>query len=134
MSYKIIDIEGIGPEYAAKFATMGITTTDDLYDRFKDESRRRLFVEKLGISETLVTKWFCMVDLMRVKGIGPQFSELLVNCDVRDTEHFMNMNPEELHRHVTEVNEAKNLTRTTPSVTELRNWMAAAREMMYASA
>jgi predicted flap endonuclease-1-like 5' DNA nuclease len=73
----IEDIEGIGPVYAEKLLSVGIKTTSDLLDQGKDRKGRELLVQKTGISHVLVLKWVNMADLMRIKGIGEEYSELL---------------------------------------------------------
>ena len=77
MSYKIIDIEGIGEAYAPKLIEQGIETVEQLLDACEAPTGRKIIAEKTGISEKLILKWTNHADLFRINGIGPQFAELL---------------------------------------------------------
>jgi len=91
MSYKIDEIEGIGPANAAKLAAANITTTDDLLDKCCTPAGRKDVAENTGVGESTILKWSNMADLMRVSGIGRQFSELLKAAGV---DHQGTANPE----------------------------------------
>ena len=77
MAYKIIDIQGIGPAYAEKLSAAGITTVDQLLEMGKTAKARKSLEETTGINGSLILTWVNHADLFRVKGIGPQFAELL---------------------------------------------------------
>ena len=77
MIYKIIDIQGIGPVYAEKLIAIGIETVDQLLEKGADPKGRQAIEEATGIDHGRVLTWVNHADLFRVKGIGPQFSELL---------------------------------------------------------
>jgi predicted flap endonuclease-1-like 5' DNA nuclease len=119
MTYKIIDIQGIGPEFTEKLKAAGIHTTDDLlkHTGFKALS------EKTGISEKLFDKWSKMAGLMRVDGIGPQFSELLYASGVETVEQLRDRPVNDLLKKMTEVNATSNLTNALPNVMDLQKWM-----------
>ena len=82
MSYKIEDIEGIGPAYAKKLAAASITTTDHLLEKCCTPAGRKAVAEATGLSESVILKWSNMADLMRISGVGSQFSELLNGAGV----------------------------------------------------
>ena len=51
MSYKIEEIEGIGPAYGEKLTAAGIKTTDDLLTNCGSESGRKKTATSTGLSE-----------------------------------------------------------------------------------
>ena len=77
MSYKIQEIQGIGPAYAEKLIAAGITTSDLLLEKGQTPKGRKELEEATGLSSKLILTWVNHADLFRVKGIGPQFAELL---------------------------------------------------------
>ena len=77
MTYKIIDIEGIGKAYAPKLTKAGIVTVAALLKKCATPKGRAALAEATGISEKLILTWTNHADLFRVKGVGPQFAELL---------------------------------------------------------
>ena len=75
MTYKIIDIQGIGPVYAEKLIGIGIETVDQLLEKGADPKGRQAIEDATGIDHGRVLTWVNHADLFRVNGIGPQFSE-----------------------------------------------------------
>ncbi len=129
MSYKITDIEGVGPAYAEKLATAEIATTDDLLDRCDNAAGRKAVAEITGMSASVLLKWANRADLMRISGVGPQFSELLECAGVDTVKELRTRNVENLTAKMTEVNTEKKLTRANPTVSAVQGWVDAAKKM-----
>ena len=129
MSYKIIDIEGIGPAYAEKLSGCEIKTTDDFLKLCCDAKGRNEIAEKSGVSAGLLLKWANMADLMRVSGIGPQFAELLEASGVDTVKELRNRNAENLSAKINEINEEKKLTKGKASTDQVQGWINAAKDM-----
>lgn len=129
MNYKLIDIEGIGPEYAQKLEASGLQTTDDLLARTGDAEQRAVLAASTGIGEALLTRWAQMADLMRLKGIGPQYSELLLASGVQSLEQLAARQPAAVLQAMIATNEEKRLARATPALGEVENWFRALTEM-----
>lgn len=129
MTYKITEIEGIGPSNASKLATANINTTNDLLELCCDSTGRKTISEKVGVSESQLLKWANLADLMRVSGVGEEYSELLEAAGVDTVKELRNRNAENLAAKMKEVNEAKKLTRATPSVTEVQKWVEHAAKL-----
>ena len=122
-------IEGIGPVYAQKFSDAGIKTTDELLDFGKTRKGREELSEKLGISGKLVLKWVNMADLMRVKGIGEEYSELLERAGVDTVRELRNRRPDNLHIALIAANEEHKLVRRAPHLSEVESWVQSAKEL-----
>jgi PAS domain S-box-containing protein len=122
-------IEGIGPVYAQKLAEAGIATTEDLLEFGKTRKGREELVEKLGISGKLVLKWVNMADLMRVKGIGEEYSELLERAGVDTVRELRNRRPDHLHAALIAVNQEHKLVRRLPHISEVESWVQSAKEL-----
>ena len=129
MTYKIIDIEGVGEVYAPKLIEAGIVTVDALLKKCAAPKGRAALAEETGISEKLILKWTNHADLFRIKGIGPQFSELLEAAGVDTVKEFRHRVAENLFEKIKETNEAKHLVRRIPSVKELTKMIALAKEL-----
>lgn len=123
---KIIEIEGVGPAYASKFAAAGVETTDDLLNAGASKSGREKLAEATGMSESMIRDWVNMCDLMRLSGVGKQYSDLLEAAGVDSCAELAQRNAENLHAKLTEVNTAKNLTNRAPSMPEVEKWIAEA--------
>ncbi len=127
MSYKIEEIEGIGPSYAEKLAAAKITTTDHLLSMCCDRKGRKSMAESTGVSEKLLLKWANMADLMRIKGVGRQFAEMLEAAGVDTVKELATRRPDNLAAKMAEVNEAKNLANATPAQSIVEGWVTSAK-------
>jgi predicted flap endonuclease-1-like 5' DNA nuclease len=124
MPYKVIDIEGIGPNYAEKLQELGIHTTSDLLDKGSTKKGREQIAAQTGIPESLILTWVNHADLFRVKGIGPQFAELLEAAGVDTVKEFVTRKPENLHQKLQETNEQYGLSGRVPSIDSLKEMIA----------
>ena len=129
MTYKIIDIQGIGPVYAEKLTAIGIETVDQLLEKGADAKGRQAIEEATGIRHDLVLTWVNHADLFRVKGIGPQFAELLEAAGVDTVKELRNRNAANRAAKMAEVNEEKHLTRRTPVEKEIQKFIDLAKEL-----
>ena len=126
---KIIDIEGIGPQYAEKLNAQNIQTTADLLEAGKKPSSRKELAEKTGISPKLILEWVNIADLFRIKGVGEEYSDLLEEAGVDTVVELSKRVPEHLHAKVVEVNEAKKLVRRVPTLAMIEGWIAEAKTL-----
>jgi predicted flap endonuclease-1-like 5' DNA nuclease len=129
--YKIEEIEGIGAVFGLKLQTVGIKTVSDLLTKAKTPKGRRELAETTGIDGTLILKWVNMADLFRVKGIGPEYSELLEKAGVDTVKELRHRVPENLHAKLEAVNAAggRPLVRALPSLKAVQSWIEAAKHL-----
>ena len=123
MGYKIDEIEGIGPANAKKLAAADISTTEGLLKLCCDAKGRKATAEKTGIGEGQLLKWANMADLMRISGVGSEYSELLEAAGVDTVKELRNRNAANLAAKMAEVNATKKLTRTVPSEKVVSKWV-----------
>ena len=129
MAYKIIDIQGVGPAYAEKLVAAGITTINQLLEAGKTSKGRKALEDKTGINGKLILTWVNHADLIRIKGVGPQFSELLEAAGVDTVKELATRNATNLCAKMNEVNEAKHLTRRVPTVVEIQRFIDGAKAL-----
>lgn len=129
MSYNIEEIEGIGPSYGEKLKAAGIKTTEKLLETAGTKKGRQTLAEDTGISEKLILTWVNHSDLMRIKGIGGQFAELLEAAGVDTVKELRHRNAENLEAKLDEVNEQKNLNKGNTGVAQIQGWIDQAKEL-----
>ena len=129
MAYKIIDIEGIGEVYGKKLVDAGINTVDSLLEKCAKPAGRKALAEETGISPKLILTWTNHADLMRINGVGPQFSELLEAAGVDTVKEFRHRVPANLQPKLEEINNEKNLVNRVPSLKEVENMIQQAKEL-----
>ena len=126
---KIVSIEGIGPVYAEKLAGAGIKTVEALLDKGAGRKGREELAELTGITEKLILEWVNLADLMRIKGIGEEYSDLLEEAGVDTVKELKNRNPENLYKAMVETNQEKKLVRRVPTLKEVQKWVADAAQL-----
>ncbi len=129
MAYNIIDIEGIGSNYAEKLQTLGISSTDDLLQKGGTKRGRQAIAEKTGIPESLVLTWVNHADLFRIKGVASQFAELLEAAGVDSVKEFASRNAVNLRSILAETNEKFGLSGKIPSVESLSSMIEIAKKL-----
>ena len=129
MAYKIIDIEGVGGVYAEKLTATGIQTPEDLLESCASPKGRKALAEKTGISDKLILKWTNHADLFRIKGVGPQFAELLEASGVDTVKEFGHRVAANLAAKMAEVNAKKNLVNRVPGERELQKMIDEAKTL-----
>jgi len=129
MAYKIIDIQGIGPVYAEKLIAAGIEDVNQLLAKGADAKGRQALEEATGIRHDLILTWVNHADLFRIKGVGPQFAELLEAAGVDTVKELRNRNAANLAAKVAEINEEKHLCKRTPVEKEVQKFIEAAKAL-----
>lgn len=126
---KVEEIEGIGPAYAATLQEAGIHTSDDLLERAGPKKGRDELAAATGISGKLLLDWANACDLMRIKGIGAQFSDLLEAAGVDSAAELAQRNPANLATTFAELNAARATTRRAPTEEMVAEWIEQAKKL-----
>lgn len=129
MSINVEEIEGIGPVLAGKLREAGVKTVADLLTACAAPKGRHDLAARTGVAEKQLLRWANMADLMRVSGIGPEFSELLEAAGVDTVKELRSRNAENLAAKLAEVNTARKLTRRAPSAAEVDRWIESAKTL-----
>ncbi len=126
---KLETIEGIGDVYAEKLRAAGVRGTNDLLKKGSTKQGRQALAELAGVSEKLILEWVNHADLFRIKGIGPEYADLLEEAGVDTVVELAQRNPDNLYAKLVEVNEAKKLVRRLPTQNMVKAWIAQAKEL-----
>jgi predicted flap endonuclease-1-like 5' DNA nuclease len=129
MAVRIDRIEGIGPVYRAKLEAHGIGTTEALLAQCGERDARRMIASATGLPESRLLKWVNIADLMRVEGVGKEYSQLLEAAGVDTVRELKVRTPEVLCSRLGEVNLMKRFARRSPALGDVREWVSSAQEM-----
>ena len=130
-SYKIETIEGVGAKYAKILRKNNIASTKALLTRGATKKGRKELAAETKIDETLILKWCNMCDLMRVKGVAEEYSELLEVAGVDTVKELRKRKPANLQTAMAEANakRKKKLVRQVPGLKQVENWVNSAKEL-----
>lgn len=126
---KLIDIEGVGPAYAAKLQKAGVRSADSLLAKGGTPAGRKEIAAKSGVSDAKVLEWVNHVDLFRIKGVGSEYADLLEAAGVDTVVELAQRNPEQLLPKLLTVNQAKKLVRRPPGMAQVKSWVQQAKKL-----
>ncbi|MCK9997171.1 MAG: DUF4332 domain-containing protein [Candidatus Krumholzibacteria bacterium] len=129
MTYYIEDIQGIGPAFADKLSAAKITTTSELLDHCCTPAGRKKVSGITGVGEGQILKWTNMADLMRIAGVGPQYSELLEGAGVDTVKELRHRNAANLAVRMEEVNQEKHVSGSSPAEKTIQEWINIAKSI-----
>jgi predicted flap endonuclease-1-like 5' DNA nuclease len=121
-------IEGIGKRHAKQLRKAGIRGTVTLLNAGCTKKGRKQLAADTTISEKLILAWCNKADLMRVKGVGEEYSDLLEASGVDTVKELRKRKPANLHAKMLEVNSSRKvgLVRRPPALSEVEGWVEAA--------
>ena len=125
----IVKIEGIGKVYTEKLVAAGIKTTEALLEAGCKAKAREEIAAKTGIPVKLILEWVNLADLMRIKGVGEEYSDLLEEAGVDTIAELANRKPENLLQKIMETNEKEKLVRRPPVLKQVQKWVEEAKKL-----
>ena len=126
---KLATIEGIGKVYSQQLHDAGIRSVEALLEAGANPKGRQELEEKTGIGHALILEWINLADLMRVKGVGEEYSDLLEEAGVDTVKELRNRNPENLYDALVSINAEKALVRQLPSRRQVADWVSQAKTL-----
>lgn len=127
---RVDEVEGIGASYAAKLSAADVKTVDDLLSAGAKPGGREKLAQQAGVSPQKILEWVNRVDLMRVPGVGSEYSDLLEAVGVDSPVELARRNGANLAAAIqTYVAGHPSVVRRTPSEATVTDWIAAAAKL-----
>lgn len=125
----ILDIEGVGENYADKLKAIGIASTEVLLEKGWSAKGRTEITEKSGIGAKLILRWVNHADLFRIKGVAGQYAELLEAAGVDTVVELSKRKADSLYQALAQCNVEKKVVRALPSQDKVTNWVTQAKAL-----
>lgn len=122
-------IEGIGHKHATSLRKAGIRTTEALLKNGATRKGRQQLAGATGLSDHLILEWVNRADLMRVKGVGEEYSDLLEAAGVDTVRELRRRNAVNLLGAMVDVNAKKRLVRRLPTQSMVERWVDHAKSL-----
>lgn len=116
-------IEGIGHKYATKLRKARVRTTEALLKLGATKRGRKQLAAKTGLPERQILDWVNRADLMRIKGVGEEYSDLLEASGVDTIKELRRRNAANLLTAMIEINRKKELVRRLPTEAMVQRWV-----------
>jgi len=124
---RVLAVEGIGPTHASKLRNAGVETTLDLIVCGATRERRADLAKQTGLDEEQILRWTNMADLMRIRGVGEEYSELLEAAGVDTVKELRERNPDDIYKAIATVNAERKLVRHLPGSKQIASWVEDAK-------
>ena len=125
----IDEIEGVGPTYARKLRKAGVKTTEGLLKRAATRKERSTLAEGTGLTAEQILEWVNRADLMRIRGVGSEYADLLEHAGVDTVKELRRRSATSLISKMAEINEKKRLVRRLPTLSMVTSWVDHAKEL-----
>ncbi|MEK7252491.1 MAG: DUF4332 domain-containing protein [Actinomycetota bacterium] len=122
-------IEGISPTLATKLRKARVRTTEALLKKGATRPLRKRLATATGLTEDQILEWVNRADMMRVKGIGSEYSDLLKAAGVDTVKELKTRKATLLHAKLVEINTQKRLVRRLPTEAMVQSWTASAAKL-----
>ncbi|MBN1220002.1 MAG: DUF4332 domain-containing protein [Anaerolineae bacterium] len=121
-------VKGIGRKYTALLREKaGIESIEELRETGATPAKRAALAQQTGRNETVILRWVQLADLMRLEGVGQDYSALLWEAGIKTPSDLPAQNPERLLQLLTRLNDQKRLTHRLPSIGQIMSWMEQAK-------
>jgi len=122
-------VNGMGRNSSDKLRELGIKTTSMLLRKGALPRKRIELAEKLGLNPSKILKWVIYCDFFRLKGMKPEYVDLLQAADFATVQEIAMYNCEVIVQRISRVNIVTKLVSRLPSRKQISNWIAQAQEL-----
>ncbi len=129
MTVAIKLLRGVDEGLAARLRKLGLTDSAKFLTATRTPAMREDIAQKAGISADLVLELTNRADLSRVKGIAQVYSDLLEIAGVDTVAELANRRPDNLTAKLAEINAAQKVSRRTPPLSLVEDWIAQAKAL-----
>jgi hypothetical protein len=128
-SYAVTRMRSVGAFYATKLKAAGIRSSEKLLERAGPLKGRKQLAQQTGIPESDILRWTNLADLMRVRGVAADYSELLAAAGVDTVKELKRRNAPNLTARLAAVNAERNLVDFLPGETRVARWIEEAKTL-----
>ncbi len=123
---RIDEVAGLGVRQATSLRKAGVKTSNGLIEEASTRAGRSALSKKTGIPPRDLKTWVHHADLLRVKGVGGEYAELLVAAGVETIRDLRRRNPTALVAKIISMNGSKKVVRRLPTEPMVTVWIESA--------
>ncbi len=126
---RIDEVAGIGVKQATKLRKVGVRTSKGLIENASTRRARTQLSKATGLTPKDLQLWVHHADLLRVRGVGAEYAELLVAAGVDTLRDLRRRNPTALLAKIINLNGSRKVVDRLPTEAMVEGWIAAAAEL-----
>jgi predicted RecB family nuclease len=122
------ELRGIHPKEATRLRKAGVRTTESLLRHASNKRGRNALAKATDLDADKLLDWVNRADLMRIKGVGAEYADLLKMVGVDTVKTLRRRNPRSLLNSMIEVNDSERLVRRLPTESMVAAWVELAAD------
>jgi len=126
---RIDEVAGIGVRQATKLRKAGVRTSKSLIESASTRRGRTQLSKETGLSPKDLQLWVHHADLLRVRGVGAEYADLLVEAGVDTLRDLRRRNPTALLAKIIGLNGSQKVVERLPTEAMVEGWIAAAADL-----
>lgn len=126
---RIDQVAGVGHRQATKLRKAGVRTSKALIEQASTRRARTQLAKATGVSSRDLQTWVHHADLLRVRGVGAEYAELLVEAGVDTLRDLRRRNPTALLAKVIGLNGSDKVVNRLPTEAMVESWIVMAGEL-----
>ena len=123
------DIKGLQPEVKTKLESEGIRNTTQCLEHTRTHQQRTELAHKVGTTPVAIKELANRADLMRVHGVGGDYSNMLEEVGVNSCRELQHRVPEKLHIALEAIHTDKKIGYRVPTLVQTTQWITEAKAL-----
>jgi len=129
MNATISDLKGLQPEVKTKLELEGIRNTQQFLERTRTAQQRTELAHKVGTTPGALKELANRADLMRLAGVGGDFSNMLEEAGVNSCKELQHRVPEKLYTSLEAIHSDKKIGHRVPALAQVTEWISEAKKL-----
>jgi predicted flap endonuclease-1-like 5' DNA nuclease len=129
MNDSMSDIKGLQPEMKTKLESEGIRNTTQFLEHSHTHQQRTELARKVGTTPVVIKEMANRADLMRVRGVGGDYSNLLEEAGVNSCRELQHRIPEKLHTALEAIHTDRKIGYRVPTLVQTTQWITEAKAL-----
>ena len=125
----INSINGMTHIEATKLRRARVRTTVTFLQIASSRSGRALLTKETGISSPKLLHWAKRAELMKIRALGRDYSDLLEAVGVESVSELKRRNPESLHESMSAINNKQEIVDRMPSLKRVTKWIEESKDI-----
>ena len=125
----INSINGMTHIEATKLRRARVRTTVTFLQIASSRSGRALLTKETGISSPKLLHWAKRAELMIIRDLGRDYSDLLEAVGVESVSELKRRNPESLHESMSAINNKQEIVDRMPSIKRVTKWIEESKDI-----
>ena len=129
MNATISDLKGLQPEVKTKLEFEGIRNTQQFLERTRTPQQRTELAHRVGTTPGALKELANRADLMRLAGVGGDFSNMLEEVGVNSCKELQHRVPEKLYASLEAIHTDKKIGHRVPALAQVTEWIIEAKKL-----